>query len=98
MVPLPAFVVKADSTCSALAAGGPQGPIVACHGEDHPINSEPVRLFYFEFGALVFGDHTPSRHMFQRKCREQIYQECFLEASARARLARFVIGLMTSSG
>lgn len=44
MVPLPAFVVRADSMCSALAAGGPQGPIVACHGKDHPINSEPVRL------------------------------------------------------
>ena len=60
MVPLPAFVVRADSTCSALAAGGPQGPIVACHGEDHPINSEPVRLCHFAPILPFLWDRTPS--------------------------------------
>lgn len=78
MVPLPAFVVKSDSTCSALAAGGPQGPIVACHGEDHPINSEPVRVLRL----LLASSQLCWKHI-QRECITASRHMC-----ARAWLAR----------
>ena len=46
MVPTPSLVVKKDSLCSALASGGPQGPIVACHGQAHPIVSTISSALY----------------------------------------------------